>query len=411
MMLLIFMLLIVILVSLLSSASSYRIGRGIYDVTGPSVEVNFMGYALPDQRGQGIHMRLRARTFVITDDIKTIAIVTVENGMGSDLVKSKVISELGLKMGNNIFTNDNVCISGTHTHSGPAGFLQYVLFQLTSIGFVKETFDTLVNGIVESIYMAYQNMEEAKIKSNVGKLQDANINRSPTSYLLNPEDERLLYSDGDTDKDMFLLKFTSADDKTELGILNWFAVHGTSYNNSNKLVSSDNKGYAAYMLEKYVNGPDSLPGKGPFVSAFAPTNLGDVSPNTDGAKCIDTGEPCEKYHSTCNGRSEKCIASGPGKDMEESCKIIGEKQFELAKSLMEDAVESIEGPIDFRHSFVDMSKLNVTISSGETVTLCSPAMGNSFASGTTDGPGMFNFVQGIIILCYLHHNHYHIIYC
>ena len=27
----------------------------------------------------------------------------------------------------------------------------------------------------------------------------------------------------------------------------------------------------------------------PFIAAFASTNLGDVSPNTNGAKCIDTG--------------------------------------------------------------------------------------------------------------------------
>jgi len=242
--------------------------------------------------------------------------------------------------------------------------------------------------------MAYQNMEDGNIKINVGKLNDANINRSPTSYLLNPEEERLLYSDdGDTDKDMVLLKFTSLDDKTDFGSLNWFAVHGTSMNNTNTLISSDNKGYAAYALEQYMNGPDALPGTGPYVSAFAPTNLGDVSPNTKGAKCIDTGLDCEPYHSTCNGRSEKCIAFGPGNDMTESCKIIGDKQYQMAKSLIEGATEDISGPIDYRHTFVDMSKLNVTLSSGETVTLCSPAMGNSFASGTTDGPGMFNFVQ------------------
>ena len=33
---------------------AYKIGRGIYDVTGPAAEVNFMGYAVPGQRGQGI---------------------------------------------------------------------------------------------------------------------------------------------------------------------------------------------------------------------------------------------------------------------------------------------------------------------------------------------------------------------
>ena len=44
-------------------------------------------------------------------------------------------------------------------------------------------------------------------------------------------------------------------------------------NNTNTLISSDNKGYAAYALEQYMNGPDALPGKGPYVSAFASTNL------------------------------------------------------------------------------------------------------------------------------------------
>ena len=34
----------------------------------------------------------------------------------------------------------------------------------------------------------------------------------------------------------------------------------------------------------------ALPGTGKFVAAFASSNLGDVSPNTQGPKCIDTGQ-------------------------------------------------------------------------------------------------------------------------
>jgi len=45
---------------------------------------------------------------------------------------------------------------------------------------------------------------------------------------------------------------------------------------------SDNKGYAAYIFERAVNGNQTLPGKGPFVAAFGQTNEGDVSPNTKG---------------------------------------------------------------------------------------------------------------------------------
>jgi neutral ceramidase len=289
-----------------------------------------------------------------------------------------------------------LAISGTHTHSGPAGFLQYVLFQVTSLGYVKETLDTWVDSISKAIIMAHRNLQNAKILVNTGKLYESNINRSPTSYLLNPEDERAQYPDGDTDKNMLLLNFRSELNGANMGVLNWFAVHGTSMNNTNTLTSGDNRGYASYALERDINGKDVQPGKGAFVAAFASTNLGDVSPNTMGAKCIDTGLPCEGTSSSCNGRCENCIAFGPGTngDMFESTQIIGGKQYNFAKQLMDSATEVVTGPIDYRHSFVEMPALNVTRADGSTVQLCKPAMGYSFAAGTTDGPGMFNFTQG-----------------
>lgn len=64
-------------------------------------------------------------------------------------------------------------------------------------------------------------------------LFDANINRSPSSYLLNPQSERDEFATlGDTDKEMLQLKFTRSDGEP-VGLLNWFAVHGTSMNASN----------------------------------------------------------------------------------------------------------------------------------------------------------------------------------
>ena len=38
-------------------------------------------------------------------------------------------------------------LSATHTHSGPAGFLQYVLFEVSSLGFIEQTFNAMVDGI------------------------------------------------------------------------------------------------------------------------------------------------------------------------------------------------------------------------------------------------------------------------
>lgn len=84
-------------------------------------------------------------------------------------------------------------------------------------------------------FRAYDNLERGTIEAASELLMDANINRSPSSYLLNPQSERDEYADqGDTDKTMLMLKFIS-DRKKPLGALNWFAVHGTSMNNTNQV--------------------------------------------------------------------------------------------------------------------------------------------------------------------------------
>jgi len=392
-------------------SAAFKVGTGIGDITGPSVEVNFMGYAVPNQRGSGIHLRLYARAFIMDDGSKRIVTVNMDCGMGSDVVKQRVIDELATIFPDGRYSQDNVLLGGTHTHSGPAGFQQYVLYQVTSWGWVEETASAFVKGIVESIVEADGNMVEAKVGTASGMLFDANINRSPTSYLLNPADERAFYAEeGDTDKLMTLLRFTKKDKDTDhsnsmyvnkkedlIGVMNFFAVHGTSMNNTNTLISGDNKGYAAYKLEREVNGVGTA-GQGPFISGFFSTNLGDVSPNTNGAKCIDTGEPCDGTTSTCNGRCENCIAFGPGSNMEESTQIIGEKQARFAQDLIEKATTVEDTTIDFRHSFVKMEGRNVTytdVDSGDLkwAFLCQPAMGYAFAAGTTDGPGMFGFHQ------------------
>ena len=48
-----------------------------------------------------------------------------------------------------MYTERNVAISGIHTHSGPGGYLQYVLYDITSMGFVKQSWEAVVSGIVE----------------------------------------------------------------------------------------------------------------------------------------------------------------------------------------------------------------------------------------------------------------------
>jgi neutral ceramidase len=58
------------------------------------------------------------------------------------------------------------------------------------------------------------------------------------------------------------------DDGKPVGAINWFAVHPTSMNNTNTLVSSDNVGYAAILFEQRMN-PGQLIGK-----VMSPSEMG-----------------------------------------------------------------------------------------------------------------------------------------
>lgn len=63
--------------------------------------------------------------------------------------------------------------------------------------------------------------------------------------------------ESDTDKTFQVLKFTNTKGEP-IGMSSWFAVHGVSMNQSNKLISGDNKGYASILFEQDFNGYTSV---------------------------------------------------------------------------------------------------------------------------------------------------------
>ncbi|KAG9453271.1 hypothetical protein H6P81_006175 [Aristolochia fimbriata] len=445
------------------SESPYLVGLGSYDITGPAADVNMMGYANAEQTASGVHFRLRARTFIVAEPQGSrVVFVNLEACMASQIVTIKVLERLKSRYGD-LYNEQNVAISGIHTHAGPGGYLQYVVYIVTSLGFVRQSFDVIVDGIEKSIVQAHENLRPGSVFVNKGEILDAGVNRSPSAYLNNPLEERNLYK-YNVDKEMTLLKFVD-DEWGPIGSFNWFATHGTSMSRTNSLISGDNKGAAARFMEDWAKQTgfggkaksmytdfysksvaklqgiprrvsNIIPGvrenyhdlielaasfessggrpatrflsvrrrvrsslsqsqRPGFVSAFCQSNCGDVSPNVLGAFCIDSGLPCDFNHSTCNGKNELCYGRGPGyPDEFESTRIVGDRQFRKAVDLFKNAVEQLKGKVDYRHTYIDFSKLEVTMSSGENVKTCPAAMGFAFAAGTSDGPGAFDFKQG-----------------
>ena len=63
--------------------------------------------------------------------------------MMGQLIKMEVLEKLEKEFGNNTFTNANLVLSATHTHSGPAGYMQYIMYSISSFGFVEDSFQVI----------------------------------------------------------------------------------------------------------------------------------------------------------------------------------------------------------------------------------------------------------------------------
>lgn len=350
-----------------ASAQEFQIGRASADITLPVWGIQMLGYVHPQQVGEGLRQRQYARAFVIADgaDKTRLAHVTCDIAFPTHTLKLAVLERVRETRGDR-FGQANLILAGTHTHGAPGGYHHHLSSSVLGGDFFEQGFQALVDGIAEAITAADADLKPGKIFLAQGDVAEANANRSSIAYRNNPEAERAQYQH-DVDKGMTLLKFVRDDGV--VGLLNWFAVHPTSVSYHYKLTTSDNKGYAAALVEQR-HAADS-PG---FVAAFANTNCGDATPNLN----LD--------------------ATGPGQNEIESCALVGGRQAQVAEQLLESAGQALSGPIQIVHTFVNFSQLTVAeeFTGAETARTCPSAWGYAFAAGSdAEGGGHQLFREGM----------------
>ena len=337
------------------------VGRGVADITGEPWGAGMMGYGMPDQRTNGILTRQYARAFVFDDGERRIAYVVADIAMFFQATTAGVLDGLSALFGDR-FGDHNVVLTATHTHCGPGGHGHHVLYNITTAGFHRRTYDRIVNGVVEAIARAYDDLAPSALVLNRGELTDASANRSQAAFDLDPAEDRAHFP-GSIDPMTTLLRIER--DGRLVGAINWFGVHNTSMTNRNRLISSDNKGWAAYSWEDDGAAPRTA--RAELVTAFAQTNAGDISPNLD----LKPG-------------------TGPTIDERENTRIIGERQLTAARTLATLPGETIAPAVDHRLVYVDMAEQ--TTDAGRTTP---GILGASFAAGKlTDGPGSPLFDEG-----------------
>jgi neutral ceramidase len=346
-----------------AAPGGYQVGVGIGDITGEAAEVGMLGYADPTQTTAGLASRLWARAFVVADGSGNhVAFVSTEIDFVTQAVQVEVLKRLRAKHGST-YTDQNVVLTATHTHSAPGGYSEYMLWNLTTLGFEAPVFEAIVAGIVRAVDSADADLAPGSVKIAEGNLAGANVNRSIEPFNANPAADKARFPDA-VDTRMTVLRFEQGG--RPVGLIDFFATHGTSMTPANHLISADNKGYAAHVIEDEVHGVDWAH-RGDFVAAFAQTSAGDMSPNLR------------------NGG-----AQGPTDDEFENTRIIGQLQAGKAQQLFDSATEELSGPIAARGRYVDFSGVQVGgayTPDGQAHTTCPGALGQNFTAGAEDGPG------------------------
>lgn len=344
-------------------SGGYELGVGISDITGPAAECGMMGYSQLEQQTAGIHLRPRARAFIIGSTGRRIVFVVAENGMIFQSVHRGVLAELARRFGDR-YTEQNVVLTSTHSHATCGGSSNDYAYNLSILGFQQQVYDAEVNGIVEAIAAADADLGPGSLALGHGELHDASVNRSRVAWELNPVADKQHFPEA---IDPAVTALSLIKGGRQIGAITWFSTHCTSMTNENRLISSDNKGYAAFAYEHLEHGVRYLDGTPDFVAAFAQTNAGDMSPNLN----LRPG-------------------SGPTENEFDNTRIIGERQYQAAKDALAQA-QSMSGPVDSMLCYIDLADIAVDgrfTPDGQPRHTATAAAGVSLIAGSIeDGPG------------------------
>ncbi|MBU3914906.1 neutral/alkaline ceramidase, partial [bacterium] len=354
---------IMALIAIPAQAGEWIVGAGIYDITGPAADRGMVGYGSTDQTTQGIHIRLWSRAFTIgkpgTDSY--IVFVSADIQSITQGVHQGVMERIAADSSLSPYLNkNNVMLTATHTHVGPGGYDHTAMLNMSALGYDNDNYNTIVNGIYQSIVVAFNSKTEGSIKIAQGQLTGVSMNRGSNAYVLN--DDHTDYAT-DVNDTMTVLKLVN-DNGDEVGLIDWFAVHNVSGTQDFRLISGDNKGVASQLFES-LKGTQPPLNRG-FVAAFANSEEGDVSPNICGSE------------------------NGCGDSTQASILLAGTKQFNKALTLYNSATETLSGELAYQFQYVKMPGYQVDsqyTGTGSDETICEGTIGWSMTAGVAqDGP-------------------------
>ncbi|MBI4617087.1 MAG: neutral/alkaline non-lysosomal ceramidase N-terminal domain-containing protein [Planctomycetes bacterium] len=252
--------------------SRLRAGAAAVDVT-PPVGVPLAGYGGGKRRlfppdfnpnnyhqfmspSTGVRDPLVAKALVLDDGTDRIAflkldLVAVEEEAVKDIA-ARILATTGIR-------EENIFVSGTHTHSGPGTLTNTIIWQvITMDSFQPRIYEGLIAGAARAIELANANLADARL--GIGQTQVQGVQRNRRDH------------PGRFDPTLSVLRVDRADGQP-IAVLFNIAIHAICLSQDSMLISADWPGYAESTIET------ALPGA---VALFVNAAEGDVTPGMKG---------------------------------------------------------------------------------------------------------------------------------
>ncbi len=293
-----------------AQAGGLRAGVGKADVT-PRTGYYLGGWTRVDRVAGGQHTRLQSRALVLQRNGRKVALVQLDLFM----VPGGMVQQLGQMLAERGFSEGNILISASHTHSGPGGYANFPTLNTAApslqtatdpLSFARllnpeaadrQLYTFLINQIATAIRRADEDLSPAAAGWGSSRILGLIRNRSLEAHLANHGVQRG-YGQGKEAEDPGgyehtidpAVNFLRVDKlvrrrgkRVRMPIGGWstFADHGTVTKSSFQFYNGDHHASAMRVFEERVRRQGKVPRGQEVLNVYGNSNEGDMSAGLD----------------------------------------------------------------------------------------------------------------------------------
>ncbi len=279
-----------------ADAAKLRAGAGRADITPPTGFAMF-GWVRSDARSHGQLTRLFARAIVLARGDRKVALVSADLGA----IPAGLVADAAQRVAARGYSEANVIVSASHTHSAPTGYFNYPAFNTvaptdtTPTDFSlappadRQLYTFLVRRLATAIRRADEDVGPAEAGWGSTRLLHVTQNRSIEAHLADHGID-VEFGQGDVsmdpkgyshtiDPDVNVLRVDKLENGRRIPIGMWstFADHGTVVKPTFPYYNADHHAAAARLAEAAIRRAGNVPKGQTVVNSYGNSDEGDIT--------------------------------------------------------------------------------------------------------------------------------------